>query len=136
MGVGLMVDTERMPEVQVGPTQDVEEELVLMLVVQPVVGVAMMLVVGVSTGTSNWVLLVLVVTTHQRRTNMLAGAQGSMVSRKHVSLGLAIVGSSSLYPLCCSCCFHCCITCYSLVQSRQHSHHRQPRQQPSLLSQL
>merc|ERR1719336_486646 len=124
-----MVEVVLMPEVQVGPMQDVEEELVQKLVVQSVVGVATKFVVGAMTGTRRWVLSALAATMHQQLTSMLAAVRGSTAFKKLASPGLAIAVASSSYPSPSSCCsrsFPCCITCCSLVPSRRRFHQRQP----------
>merc|ERR1719245_402260 len=125
-----MVEAELMLEVQVGIMQDVEEELVQKLVVQPVVGVAMKFVVGDMTGTRTLVLSVLAEIMRQRRISMWVRVQGNTVSKRLVSPGLAIVVCSSLFPSASSCCSHffpCYITCCSPVPSRRHSHQHNPR---------
>jgi len=94
LGVGLMVEQEQ----EVALTLDMEEELVQPFVVRPVVGVVMKSVAEDTTGTRSWVLLVLAVIMLQLRTNMLGEEQGSMVSKKLVSPGLAIAVASSSYP--------------------------------------
>merc|ERR1719429_576106 len=120
-----MVEVVLMPEVQVGPMQDVAEELVLKLVAK--------FVVGATTGTRKWVLSALAAIMHQQLTSMLAAVQDSTASKKLASPGLAIAVASSSYPSPSSCCsrsFPCCITCCSLVPSRRRFHQRQPHPHP------
>merc|ERR550539_144050 len=90
----------------------------------------MKFVVGALTGTRSLVLSVLAEIMHQRRTSMWVRVQGSMVCKRLVSPGLAIVVCSSLFPSassCRSCCFPCYFTCCSPVPSRRHSHQHNPR---------
>merc|ERR1719150_1155857 len=114
-----------MPVVEVGPMQDMEEELVQQLVVQSVV--------GPTTDIHSWVLSVLAAIMLRRLINMLARVRANMASKKLVSPDLAIAAASSSYPSpssCCSLCFPCCTTCSSLVPSRRRIHQRQPRPHP------
>merc|ERR1712024_151613 len=132
-GVGLMVEVGLLLEVEVGPTQDMEEELVQQLVVQPVVGVATKFVVGATTDTRSWVLSVLAATMHQPPINMSGRVRANMECKKLVSHGLVIAVASFSYPSpssCCSRCFPCCTTCSSLVPSLRRFHQRQPRPCP------
>merc|ERR1719429_418508 len=120
-----MVEVVLMPEVQVGPMQDVAEELVLKLVAK--------FVVGATTGTRKWVLSALAAIMHQQLTSMLAAVQDSTASKKLVSPGLAIAVASSSYPSPSSCysrCFPCCTTCSSLVPSHRHIRQRRPHPSP------
>merc|ERR1719150_1522816 len=120
-----------MPVVEVGPMQDMEEELVQQLVVQSVV--------GPTTDTRSWVLSVLAAIMLRRLINMLARVRANTASKKLVSPDLSIAVASSSYPSpssYCSRCFPCCTTCSSLVPSRRRIHQRQrrpPRQRHSRL---